>query len=49
MAAVQFRLKDWQGADKQVQAMLGDAATPPAFRQRAETMAQLLQPLVTAQ
>lgn len=49
MASVQFRLKDYQGADKQVQAMLGDATTPPALRQRAQTMAQILQPMVTSQ
>jgi len=49
MASVQFRLKDWQGADKLVQSIIGDATTPPALRQRAQTMAQLLQPLVTAQ
>lgn len=49
MASVQFRLKDYQGADKQVQAILADAATPPALRQRAQTLAQLLQPMVTAQ
>lgn len=49
LASVQFRLKDYQGADKQVQAMLGDPETPAVLRQRAMTMAQLLQPLVTAQ
>jgi hypothetical protein len=49
LASVQWRLKDYQGADKQVQAILGDAQTPPALRQRAEMMAQLLQPLVMKQ
>ena len=46
LASVQWRLKDYQGADRQVQAMLGDPETPPALRQRAQMMAQLLQPLV---
>lgn len=49
MASVQFRLKDYQGADKQVQAMLGDAATPPDVRRRALVMSQVLQPMVTSQ
>lgn len=49
LAAAQFRLKDYVGADKQVQAILADPATPPQLRQRAQTMAQLLQPMVTAQ
>ena len=49
MAAVQFRLKDYKGADTQVQAILADPETPPALRQRATTMAQLLAPMVTAQ
>lgn len=49
MAAVQFRLKDYKGADTQVQAILADPETPPALRQRASTMAQLLAPMVTAQ
>ncbi len=49
MAAVQFRLKDYKGADIQVQAILADPETPPALRQRAATMAQLLAPVVTAQ
>ncbi|WP_421694442.1 tetratricopeptide repeat protein [Aestuariivirga sp.] len=49
LASVQFRLKDYQGADKQVQAILADPATPAGQRQRAETMAQLLQPMVTSQ
>lgn len=49
MAATQFRLKDYTGADKQVQEILADPATPPQLRQRAESMAQLLQPMVTAQ
>ena len=48
MAATQWRLKDYAGADRHVQAILGDAETPPALRQRAQVMAQLLQPLVTA-
>jgi hypothetical protein len=47
--SVQYRLKDYAGADKQVQAILADAETPPALRQRAQMMAQLLQPMVTAQ
>ena len=49
MAAVQFRLKDYKGADTQVQAILADPETPPALRQRASTMAQLLAPMVSAQ
>ncbi len=49
MAAVQFRLKDYKGADAQVQAILSDPETPPAARQRANAMAQLLAPVVTAQ
>jgi len=49
LAATQFRLKDYTGADKQVQEILADPATPPQLRQRAQTMAQLLQPMVTAQ
>jgi hypothetical protein len=48
LAAAQWRLKDYAGADRQVQAILGDPETPPSLRQRAETMAQLLQPLVAA-
>jgi hypothetical protein len=48
MASVQWRLKDYAGADKQVQAMLGDPETPPSLRQRAQMMAQLLQPLMAA-
>jgi hypothetical protein len=48
MASVQWRLKDYAGADKQVQAILGDPETPASLRQRAQTMAQLLQPLVAA-
>ena len=49
MAAAQFRLKDYAGADKQVQEILADPSTPAQLRQRANMMAQLLQPLVTAQ
>lgn len=49
LAALQFRLKDYAGADKQVQAILADPATPPPLRQRALTMSQLLQPMVTSQ
>ncbi|MFN4143313.1 tetratricopeptide repeat protein [Aestuariivirga sp.] len=48
MASAQWRLKDYAGADKQVQAILGDPETPPSLRQRAEMMAQVLQPLVAA-
>jgi hypothetical protein len=48
MASVQWRLKDYAGADKQVQAILGDPETPASLRQRAVMMAQLLQPLVAA-
>jgi hypothetical protein len=47
MAATQWRLKDYAGADTQVQAILGDPETPASLRQRAQVMAQLLQPLVT--
>jgi hypothetical protein len=49
MASVQWRLKNYAGADAQVQAILGDPETPPSLRQRAQMMAQLLQPLVAAQ
>ena len=49
MASVQFRAKDYKGADQQVQAILADPAAPGPLRQRAETMAQLLAPMVTAQ
>jgi hypothetical protein len=49
MASVQWRLKDYAGADALVQAMLGDPETPPSLRQRAQMMAQLLQPLVATQ
>lgn len=49
LAAVQFRAKDYKGADKQVQEILADPATPPALRQRAATMAQVLVPMVTSQ
>lgn len=49
MAAVQWRLKDYAGADRQVQAILGDPETPASLRQRATMMAQLLQPLVAKQ
>jgi hypothetical protein len=48
MATVHWRLKDYAGADSQVQAMLGDPETPPSLRQRAGMMAQLLQPMVAA-
>ena len=49
LASVQFRLKDYAGANKQVMDILADQDTPPPLRQRAETMAQLLQPMVTSQ
>ena len=49
LASVQFRLKDYTGANTQVMAILADQATPPPLRQRAETMAQILQPMVTSQ
>jgi hypothetical protein len=49
MAAVQYRLKNYSGADKQVQEILADPATPAPLRQRATMMAELLQPMVTAQ
>lgn len=49
LASVQFRVKDYAGADKQVQAILADPATPAPLRQRALTMSQLLQPMVTSQ
>lgn len=49
LASVQYRVKDYAGADKQVQAILADPATPAPLRQRALTMSQLLQPMVTAQ
>lgn len=48
MAAVQFRLKDYEGANLQVQAILADPETPAALRQRAGVMAQLLAPMVAA-
>jgi hypothetical protein len=46
LVSVQWRLKDYQGADARVQAILADPETPPSLRQRAQMMAQLLQPLV---
>lgn len=46
LASVQWRLKDYAGADKQVQAILGDPETPAGVRQRATMMAQMLAPLV---
>jgi len=46
LASVQWRLKDYAGADKQVEAILGDPETPAGLRQRAAMMAQLLAPLV---
>lgn len=49
LAAVQWRLKDYAGADRHVQTILGDPETPATLRQRATMMAQLLQPLVTKQ
>ena len=48
MAAAQWRLNDYAGADSQVQAIIGDPETPAALRQRALMMSQLLQPLVAA-
>ncbi|MCA3554609.1 tetratricopeptide repeat protein [Aestuariivirga sp.] len=48
MAAAQFRLKDYAGADKQVQAILADPETPAALRNRAEKMSQLLLPMAPA-
>ena len=48
MASAHWRLKDYAAADAQVQAMLGDPETPASLRQRAQMMAQLLQPLVAA-
>jgi hypothetical protein len=48
MASVQFRLKDYKGADQQVQAILGDPSSPAALSQRAQTMSQLLKPLLAA-
>ena len=49
MAAAQYRLKNYSGADKQVQEILADPMTPAPLRQRANMMAELLQPMVTAQ
>lgn len=49
MAAAQWRLKDYAGADAKVQSILGDPETPAGLRQRAQMMAQLLQPLVAQQ
>jgi len=49
LASVQYRVKDYAGADKQVQAILADPETPPQQRQRAAMMADLLQPMVTSQ
>ncbi|MCA3561765.1 MAG: tetratricopeptide repeat protein [Aestuariivirga sp.] len=45
MAGAQFRLKDYAGAGKQVQAILADPETPAALRNRAEKMSQLLLPM----
>lgn len=47
MASAQWRLKDYAGADKLVQAILADPETPATLRQRAQMMSQLLQPLVS--
>jgi hypothetical protein len=46
MASAQWRLKDYAGADKLIQAILADPETPATLRQRAGMMAQLLQPMV---
>ncbi len=48
MAAVQWRLKDYAGASKLVDSILGDPETPPNLRQRAQMMSELLTPLVAA-
>lgn len=48
MAATAFRLKDYATADRIVQDILGDPSAPANLRQRAQMMASLLQPLVTA-
>lgn len=49
LATAAFRLKDYQAADREVQAILGDQTAPANLRQRAKMMADVLQPLVTAQ
>lgn len=48
IAATAFRLKDYTAADRAVQEILGDPTAPANLRQRAQMMASLLQPLVTA-
>lgn len=45
MATAFWRTGDYAGADKQVQAILGDAETPGGVRQRAQVLAELLAPL----
>jgi hypothetical protein len=47
-AATAFRLKDYATADRMVQDILGDPTAPASLRQRAQMLATLLQPLVTA-
>ncbi len=47
-AATAFRLKDYATADRLVQDILGDPLAPASLRKRAQMMATLLQPLVSA-
>lgn len=48
LAAAKFRLKDYKGADQELQGILSDLAAPPALRQRAQVMAEVIKPLVAA-
>lgn len=47
-AATAFRLKDYATADRLVQDILADPLAPANLRQRAQMMASILQPLVSA-
>jgi hypothetical protein len=46
MAAALWRAADYSGADKQVQAILGEAESPAGARQRAQILADLLLPML---
>ncbi len=47
IAIAAWRIKDYMLADKTVSAILADAESPAGLRQRAETISQLLAPLLT--
>ena len=46
MAAALWRTKDYAGASKQVQAILGDGEAPAGLMQRAKVLSELLTPLL---